>query len=138
MIVNDLAWLSTAIACAVMDEPPKPFTYVVAVTTAIYAADLAVKFHRAGWKPRTCLRLYWLDIVLLIPFVKLFRGLRIVKVGMLLRGMDAACDFTELACRFCRFVRRIRTSGTVPPGEPGKDPAGGDSENTDKETNICP
>lgn len=118
LIVNDLAWLSTAVACVVMEEPPTPVTIVVAVTTAIYAADLVIKFHRAGWELKTCISRYWLDIVLLIPFVKLFRGLRIVKVGMLLRGMDAACDFTELVCRFTRFIGRIRPGRTVPPGNP--------------------
>jgi hypothetical protein len=113
LLANDLAWLATAVAYFVMDDPPPELTAVVAITTFGYVVDLLVKFRAHGWNPKTCLRMYWLDILLLVPFVKMFRALRIVKVGRLIRGADAACDLTEMACRAVRFVRKIRQKDDI-------------------------
>ena len=103
LAVNDMAWLVTAILCVFFDHPA--ITAVVLITTAIYAVDLVFKFHGMGWKPIAFVRRYWLDILLLIPFIKIFRGLRIFKVGKMLTMADTACDFTEMVCRAYRFVK---------------------------------
>ena len=103
LTINDILWLITAVLCVFVDHPA--ITAIILLTTAIYAADLAVKFHNMGWKLGPFVRRYWLDILLLIPFVKIFRGLRILKVGRMLSMADTACDFTEMVCRTYRFLK---------------------------------
>lgn len=107
LFINDLVWLATAIRCATcehLDEHPV-LTGIIMVTTVIYAVDLLTKFRALHWNLKEGLRRYWLDILLLIPFVKLFRGLRIIKVGRLLWMADAACDFTEMLYRAIHAIR---------------------------------
>ena len=44
LIVNDIIWIITAIFCIFFDNPI--ITYVVIVTTVVYAIDLFIKFKK--------------------------------------------------------------------------------------------
>lgn len=100
--INDVIWVVVAILCVFFDHPI--LTALVMVTTAIYTADLVMKFKALHWRLIPFLKVYWLDILFLVPFVKIFRGLRIIKVGKILRAVDATCDFTEIAFRIKNAV----------------------------------
>ena len=108
LLVNDLLWMATAVACVFYENAL--VTGVVIGTTVVYAVDLLIKFRGMGWRLGAFVRAYWLDILLLVPFVKIFRGLRILKVGRLLSVADSVCDFTEMLCRGVRFVRGHRAT----------------------------
>ena len=110
MSINDLLWLLTAILCVFVEHPA--ITIIVCLTTAIYALDLWLKFARMGYKPMPFIKTYWLDIIFLIPICKIFRGFRIIKVGMLLRVIDATCDITEIVFRI-RTAWRHRNHGNA-------------------------
>ena len=97
LAINDALWLVTAICCIFLDHPV--ITIIVIITTIVYAIDLWQKLAAMDYKLIPFIKGYWLDILFLIPVCKLFRGLRILKVGRMLRFADAACDFTEIAFR---------------------------------------
>ena len=84
------------------------------------AADLLVKFRAMHWELRPFVRRYWVDILLLVPVVKLFRGLRIIKVGRLLVAADATADFTEMAYRAWHAVRTALKARRNPPEPAGR------------------
>ena len=51
---------------------------------AVFVADLGVTYHRAGERPARFLRTHWLDVLLVIPY---FRVFRILRVGRALRAV---------------------------------------------------
>ena len=97
MTINDILWLITAIMCVFYEHPV--LTAIVVITTIVYGVDLWLKFRAMGYRVAPFIKAYWLDILFLIPICKLFRGFRIIKVGRMLRVVDATCDFTEIAFR---------------------------------------
>ena len=105
MIINDIVWIITAICCVFFEHPV--ITGIVVVTTIIYAIDLCIKFKHST-TVKEFLKNYWLDILFLIPVCKLFRGFRIIKVGRILRTMDALNDLSELAFRVIGFYRKTK------------------------------
>lgn len=111
-IVNDLVWLATSVAYMCVDEPSPWMNAGVAATTAVYVFDLGLKFKATGWKMKPFLKKYWLDIVFLIPFVKLFRGMRMFKAGHVLAkalvAADTINDLSEIAFRCRDAVKKCR------------------------------
>lgn len=105
MIVNDIIWVITAILCVFFDNIV--LTCVICVTTIIYFIDLAIKFKCLNYNVKQFFKLYWLDVLFLIPFCKIFRGFKILKVGKMLRFFDITCDFFEIIFRLFRFVLRF-------------------------------
>lgn len=106
MTINDTLWLVTAILCVFVEHPV--ITAIVCATTVVYAIDLWLKLAVMEYKVLPFIKSYWLDILFLIPICKLFRGFRILKVGRLLRFVDAACDFTEIAFRVKNALHKKR------------------------------
>ena len=104
MPINDTLWLITAILYIFYDHPM--LTAIVVITTMIYGWDLVKKFRAMDYQVVPFIKAYWLDILFLIPICKLFRGFRILKVGRMLRVIDAACDFTEIAFRIKNAFRK--------------------------------
>lgn len=107
MLINDIVWIITAICCVFFEHPV--ITGIVVVTTIIYAIDLCIKFKHST-TVKEFLKNYWLDILFLIPVCKLFRGFRIIKVGRMLRAMDALNDLTELVFRFYNAICKVKDS----------------------------
>lgn len=103
MTINDTLWLITAIMCVFCEHPV--LTAIVVITTIVYGVDLWLKFRDMGYRVAPFIKAYWLDILFLIPICKLFRGFRIIKVGRMLRGVDAACDFTEIIFRIKNAIQ---------------------------------
>lgn len=104
MTINDAVWIVTAILCIFFDN--SIITAIVIITTIIYAVDLFVKLKNLNWNFKEFFKSYWLDVLFLIPVCKLFRGFRIIKVGKLLRALDAGSDFTEIFFRLFNFIKR--------------------------------
>ena len=50
---------------------------------AVFVADLGVTYHRSGERPTHFLRTHWLDVLLVIPYFRIFR---ILRVGRALRA----------------------------------------------------
>ena len=117
IFINDLAWVAIAVLCVFCEHPA--LTGAIIVSTLIYAADLLVKFRAMHWELRPFVRRYWMDILLLVPVVKLFRGLRIIKVGRLLVAADATADFTEMTYRAWHAACTALRSRRNPPGTTG-------------------
>ena len=111
-IANDLVWLATAVAYMCVDEPSPWMNAGVVATTAVYAFDLGLKLKAMDWKLGQFMKKHWLDVLFLIPFVKLFRGMRIFKAGRMLAkalvASDMLNDLSEIAFRCYAAVKKCR------------------------------
>ena len=109
---NDIAWLATAIYCMVSSEDSPLVMAIVVVTTGVYAFDLCQKFRAMDCRVVPFLKRHWLDVLFLVPFVKLLRGVRIFRGGRalfrMLRWADSLSDLWEICFRVknSRFCHR--------------------------------
>ncbi len=106
LLINDILWIITAICCIFFEH--HIITIIVVITTIVYAVDLWFKFVKMNYKFKPFFKKHWLDILFLIPICKLFRGFHIIKVGKLLRTMDAINDLSEIIFRFRNAIRKIK------------------------------
>lgn len=106
LLINDIVWIITAICCVFFDNPV--ITTIVVLTTIVYAIDLWFKFVKMDYKFKPFIKKHWLDVLFLIPVCKLFRGFRIIKVGKILRTMDALNDLSEIIFRIRNAIKKFR------------------------------
>lgn len=109
LVANDVIWISTAIICIFYENAWT--TAIVCLTTAVYAIDLFVKLKNLDFNIKEFAKAYWLDVLFLIPFVKIARGFRIFKFGRLLgqalKTADVVADLSEMAFRSIKCLQRL-------------------------------
>lgn len=107
LLINDIVWFIMAILCIKYDNGY--FLFISISTTIIYIIDLVLTFKKMDCNFKLFFKKHWLDVFFLIPFCKLFRSIRIIKVGKLLKGLrvaDASIDASECIFRFIKFIKR--------------------------------
>ena len=102
--INNIVWTITAILCWFYENPF--IEGIVLVTTIICVIDLIIKFRKMNYSVILFIKSYWIDILFLLPICKMFRAIRVLKAGKILKVIDISCDITEISTNLYSAIKR--------------------------------
>jgi hypothetical protein len=102
--INNIVWTITAILCWFYEDPV--IEGIVFATTIICVIDLVIKLHKMNYAIVPFIKSYWLDILFLLPICKMFRAIRVIKAGKILKAIDISCDVAEISANIYAVIKR--------------------------------